>query len=376
MPVIISCEMVSMNFSVSSTAGSYTPKPPVTNSRKQSFTMNRSFSLCLFAVASLLGSISLQAADVRSYHLVLPDGSSIPTTIIWKNIKGLDTLRGDFHYAAGDLGFDGKNSSSGFIWMNDENGTYYEFRKESSGITFRWVGSNSAGESLVLAPKDGSAPSKPTTGKKGTVRHYTYITEGGGVTFPVTIVWDDIQGLAGLSGTMTYPNGEQVSFQGRNPESGHIVFTDSTGATYELWRRKRGDSFEWSGSGYDQAAPFKVTLVPSNRGGNGGSKPAPPATDGTVRQYTMTGPFGEKYPATIIWSNIKGLGPIKGSLFSPGENLTIVGQNSRSGFIYFSDQHGTHYELTKEDPVNGKVRWSGTARFNDGNSRPVGLIGQ
>ncbi|MEM1441918.1 MAG: hypothetical protein AAGF67_06220 [Verrucomicrobiota bacterium] len=340
--------------------------------------MNRLFLALCTAGLTLTGFSSAVAEEVRSYNLVLPDGSSIPTTIIWKNIQGLDTIRGDFHYAAGELSFTGKNSASGFLWMNDENGSYYEFRKEKSGNSFRWVGTSAVGERLVLVPTGSPAPKpKPSGGPSGTVRNYTYIPEGDGTPFPVTIVWDNIEGLGNINGYMTYPNGRRVHFSGSNPESGFITFTDSEGAVFSLWKRTRGDSFEWAGTGADNAAPFKVTLVPA-KGGGAAAAPKPPAPAGngeTVRQYTMTGPFGQKYPATIIWSNIKGLGPIKGSLFSPGENLTISGQNSRSGFIFFSDQYGTYYELNKQAPAGGKVHWKGTATFPDNSVRQVDLKG-
>jgi len=341
--------------------------------------MNRFFSpfLILFAVTAFIQPPAL-AADVRTYLLTYPDGSTVPTTIIWDNINGLDNLRGDFHYAAGDLGFSGKNSASGFIWMNDENGTYYEFRKETVGKGFRWVGADGAGEWIALVPSGSNQPKpapKPAAG--ATVQHYHYLPEGGGTPFPVKIVWDNIKGLGGISGTITYRDGEVVSFNGRNPEAGYITFTASDGAIYSLWKRTRGNSFEWAGTGADAAAPFKVTLVPIEKADGGPApKPMPPAANGeTVRQYTMTGPYGQQYPATIIWSNIKGLGSLKGSLFSPGENLTINGQNSRSGFIYFNDQYGTYYELTKQDPAGGKTSWSGTAKFNDGTTRGIELRG-
>lgn len=338
--------------------------------------MNSIFTTRLFIAAMVFIVSGLaEAADVRTYTLTYSDGTRIPTTIIWDNIKGLDNIRGNFHYAAGDLGFSGKNSASGFIWMNDENGTYYEFRKETMGNGFRWVGANGAGEWIALVPTAGGAKPMPPKPSGATIRHYSYLPEGGGTPFPVTIVWDNIKGLGGISGTINYPGGA-VSFNGGNPESGYITFTASDGATYELWRRSRGSSFEWAGSGADAGSRFAVTLIPTDKPAAPAPMPKPPAGNGeTTRQYTMTGPYGQKYPATIVWSNIKGLGPIKGSLFSPAQKLTINGQNSRSGFIYFNDQYGTYYELNKQAPVGGKTLWKGRAEFNDGSSRQIELRG-
>ncbi|MDF1823718.1 MAG: hypothetical protein P1U68_03695 [Verrucomicrobiales bacterium] len=335
--------------------------------------MNRLLSSHLVVVVIFLFvTVFSPAAEVRTYQLTFPDGSTVPTTIVWDNINGLDNIRGNFHFAAGDLGFSGKNSASGFIWMNDEHGTYYELRKETAGKGFRWVGKNGGGQRIVLVPTaTGSSNSMPVNAPGSTVRHYQYIPEGGGTPFHVSMVWENIKGLGAISGTITYPNGV-VSFSGRNPESGYITFTASDGAVYELWRRSRGSGFEWNGTGADAGSRFEVTLVPSDQAP--APKPAP-GNGETTRQYTMTGPYGQKHPATIIWSNIKGLGPIKGLLFSPGEELTVNGQNSRSGFIYFNDQYGTYYELDKQDPIGGKTFWKGKAQFNDGSTRPIALQG-
>lgn len=233
------------------------------------------------------------------------------------------------------------------------------------------MGQDARGGRLALVPvgRNAPRPAAAPAGNRGTVRHYRYIVGDGASVFSATIIWENIKGLGAISGTITYPD-SVVSFSGRNPESGYITFTASDGAIYSLWRRQRGNSFEWAGTGADNAAPFQVTLVPA--------APAPaPAVGGgdTVRQYTMTGPFGQRFPATLIWSNIKGLGAIRGSLFTPDANLAVNGQNSRSGFIYFTDENGTYYELTKQNPVGGKVRWAGSARFNDGSTRGVELLG-
>lgn len=213
---------------------------------------NRLFAFTLIAFGMLFFAATAEAKTTQFYQLA-SEGSTTPVTIHWKNISGLDSIDGFIDFAAGEMMFTGRNSSSGFIWLRTETGLYYEFRKQKTGHSFKWVGKDASGNHAELVPtKHGktrvggvsTAPSDPViTPAKfvGTTRTYTM---SGFYGFgEATIVWKNINGNDSIRGSITTPT-EHYEFTGNNPRNRFIVFTDNQGATYMLNREADG---QWAG---------------------------------------------------------------------------------------------------------------------------------
>lgn len=202
--------------------------------------------------------LPLSAGELRRYQLLDQDGTSVPATIVWENISGLGKISGGIDYPGGLLNFQGTNPRAGYISFETENGIRAELTREKVGGGFVWVGQfhfADHSEAIRLVPADGPmgdpAPTpKTTTGKPAagvTVRHYLAVDQGGG-NAQITINWSNINGLGAISGQFKR-DGQAISFDGMNPESGYIWFRDTKGNYYQFWKRKsEGGKIRWSGS--------------------------------------------------------------------------------------------------------------------------------
>ncbi len=213
---------------------------------------NHLFALAFIAFGTLFFAATAEANTTRFYQLS-SQGSATPVTIHWKNISGLDSIDGFIDFAAGEMMFTGRNSSSGFIWLRTETGLYYEFRKQKTNVSFKWVGNDASGNYAELVPTQhgktrvggiSTAPSNPAVAPSsfgGTTRSYTI---SGFYGFgQATIFWKNISGNDTIRGSITTPN-EHYVFTGSNPRNRFITFTDNQGATYKL--NREGDG-QWAG---------------------------------------------------------------------------------------------------------------------------------
>ncbi len=200
----------------------------------------------------------LRGGELRRYQLLGESGTSVPATIVWENISGLGKISGEIDYPGGLLGFHGTNPRSGYISFETENGIRAELTRQTVGGGFVWVGQFhfvDHSESIRLVPVDGtkgkpSAVPKTTSGKPAagaTVRNYLATDDSGG-NAQITIHWTNISALGAISGQFK-KNGQAVSFDGMNSESGYIWFRDTAGNYYEFRKGKsEGGKVRWSGS--------------------------------------------------------------------------------------------------------------------------------
>jgi len=215
--------------------------------------------LLILGIVFCSSSLSLiHAGEQRRYQLFLEDGTGVPATIVWENISGLGNISGGLDYPGGLISFQGTNPRSGYITFETENGVSAELTRETVGGGFVWVGwfhYVDHSEPIRLVPSDGAkgkpAPApKTTSGKPAagvTVRNYLAVDQDGG-NAQITINWSNINGLGAINGQFK-KNGQAVSFDGMNPESGYIWFRDTVGNYYEFRKgQSEGGKVRWSGS--------------------------------------------------------------------------------------------------------------------------------
>ena len=85
------------------------------------------------------------------------------------------------------------------------------------------------------------------------------------------------------------------------------------------------------------------------------------ADAGEVRRYRFVSSDESRVPATIVWENREGLGPVSGKIHLADGPLAFTGENPEPGLLRLRTDDGTAYEFWKKRTESGSV-WIGRAR--------------